>query len=163
MCKYDIIQLWEYANMEIRQDKSNLFKIIQNLFKIIHKSRSWNKLQITQKSQYNTLLLRHTHTFKLVCCTVLQCVAVCCSVLQCVAVCCTVLQCVAVCCTVLQCVTVCCSVLQCVAVCCSVLQGVAVCCSVLQCNAVCMIWNLSVISVLFWTAYAATAVCCSAL
>jgi len=34
----------------------------------------------------------------LMCCSVLQCVAVCCSVLQCVAVCCSVLQCVAVCC-----------------------------------------------------------------
>jgi len=40
----------------------------------------------------------------IVCCSVLQCVAVCCSVLQCVAVCCSVLQCVAVCCSVLQCV-----------------------------------------------------------
>ena len=62
---------------------------------------------------------RMTH---LVCCSVLQCVAVCCSVLQCVAVCCSVLQCVAVCCSVLQCAAVCCIVLQCVAVCCSVLQ-----------------------------------------
>ena len=35
-------------------------------------------------------------------------------------VCCGVLQCVAVWCSVLQCVTACCSVLQCVAVCCSV-------------------------------------------
>ena len=43
--------------------------------------------------------------------------------------CCSVLQCVAVCCSVLQCAAVCCSVLQCVAVCCSVLQFVAVCCS----------------------------------
>jgi len=42
-----------------------------------------------------------------VCCSVLQCVAVCCSVLQCVVVCCSVLQCVAVCCIVLQCVAVC--------------------------------------------------------
>jgi len=75
---------------------------------------------------------------RLVCCSVLQCVAVCCSVLQCVAVCCcpsktaevvyhSVLQCVAVCHSVLQCVTVCCSVSQCVAVCCSVSQSVAVC------------------------------------
>jgi len=32
----------------------------------------------------------------IVCCSVLQCVAVCCSVLQCVAVCCIVLQCGAV-------------------------------------------------------------------
>ena len=36
-----------------------------------------------------------------------------------------------VCCSVLQCVAVCCSVLQCVAVCCSMLQSVAACCSVL--------------------------------
>jgi len=44
----------------------------------------------------------------LVCCSVLQCVAVCCSVLQCVAVCCSVLQCVAVCCFyVYICVYVC--------------------------------------------------------
>jgi len=50
----------------------------------------------------------------LLCCIVLQCVAVCCSVSQCVAVCCSVLQCVAVCCSVLQCVAVCCSVSQCV-------------------------------------------------
>jgi len=34
------------------------------------------------------------------------------------------------CCSVLQCVAVCCSVLQCVAACCSVLQRVAVCFSV---------------------------------
>jgi len=33
---------------------------------------------------------------RVVCCSVLQCVAVCCSVLQCVAMCCSVLQCVAV-------------------------------------------------------------------
>jgi len=67
---------------------------------------------------------------RLVCCSVLQCVAVCCSVVQCGAVCCVVLQCVAV----LQCDSdirdsfhdrrlVCCNVLQCVAVCCSVLQS----------------------------------------
>jgi len=49
---------------------------------------------------------------------VLQCGAVCCSVLQydlapnLSIVCCSVLQCVAVCCSVLQCVAVCCSVLQ---------------------------------------------------
>ena len=97
----------------------------------------------------------------------LQCVAVWYRVLQCVAeevlkiarriVCCSVLQCVAVCCSVLQCVAVCCRgsaqdrkttcVLQCVAVCCSVLQCVAkevrkisrrlVSCSVLQCAAMC--------------------------
>jgi len=74
-----------------------------------------------------------------------QCV-VCCSVLQCVAVYCSMLQCIAVCCCVLwqngmlcasatllrskaskSCVriAVCCSVLQCVAVCCSVLRRVA--------------------------------------
>jgi len=76
----------------------------------------------------------------LLCCRVLQCVAVCCSVLQRTP--CSVLQCVAVCCSVLQCVLLrqylfprskqvnivvlmlellCCSVLQCVAVCYSVL------------------------------------------
>jgi len=44
---------------------------------------------------------------QLMCCSVLQCVAVCCSVLQCVAVCCSVLQCVAVCSNVMQCVAVC--------------------------------------------------------
>jgi len=43
----------------------------------------------------------------IVCCGVLQVVAVCCSVLQCVAVC---FPCVAVCCIVLQCVAVWCSV-----------------------------------------------------
>jgi len=67
---------------------------------------------------------------EIVCCSVLQCVAVCCSVLQCVAVCCSVLQCVAVRCSMLQCVAVRCSVFQCVAACCSVLQCVAV---MLQC------------------------------
>ena len=46
----------------------------------------------------------------LLCCSVLQYVAVCCSVLKCVAVCCSVLQCVALCCSVLQCVAVCSSV-----------------------------------------------------
>jgi len=51
-----------------------------------------------------------------VCCSVVQCVAVCCSMWQCVAVCCSVLQCVAVCCSVLRCGAVCCSVLQCVAI-----------------------------------------------
>jgi len=35
-------------------------------------------------------------TFDILCCTVLQCVAVCCSLLQCVAIFCSVLQCVAV-------------------------------------------------------------------
>jgi len=76
----------------------------------------------------------------IVCCSVLQCVAVCCSVcsvLQCVAVCCSVLQCAAVCCSVLQCVAVYCSVLQCVAMCCSMLQCGAARCNVLQCAAVC--------------------------
>ena len=47
----------------------------------------------------------------ILCCSVLQCVAVCCSVLQCVVVCCTVLQ-LAVRGSVLQCVAVCCSVLN---------------------------------------------------
>ena len=68
----------------------------------------------------------------MLCCSVLQCVAVCCSVLRkwtqiIRVVCCSVSQCVAVCCTnrlrsYLLCVAVCCSVLQCVAVCCSVLH-----------------------------------------
>jgi len=80
----------------------------------------------------------------MMCCSVLQCVAVCCSVLQCVAVYHSVLQHVAV--TSRACsssmstgklatafsvpLMVRCSVLQCVAVCCSVLQCVAACCSV---------------------------------
>jgi len=63
---------------------------------------------------------------RLVCCSVLHCIAVCCSVLQCVAVC-------AVCCSMLQYVALCCSMLQYAAVCYSMLQHVAVCCSVLQC------------------------------
>jgi len=42
-----------------------------------------------------------------------------------------------VCCSVLQCVAVCYSVFQRVAVCCSVLQSIAACCSVLQCVAEC--------------------------
>ena len=71
----------------------------------------------------------------LVCCSVLQCVAVCCSVLRCVAVWCSVVQCVAVCCNVLHYVAVCCSVVQCGAVWCSVVQLVAVQCSVLRCVA----------------------------
>jgi len=64
----------------------------------------------------------------MVCCSVLQCVAVRCSVLQCVAKCCSVF---AVCCSVLKggySPEICCvydlhvnGVLQCVAVCCSVL------------------------------------------
>jgi len=53
----------------------------------------------------------------LVCCSVLQCVAVYCIVSSPLAsMCCSVLQSVAVCCRVLQCVAVCCKVLQCVAV-----------------------------------------------
>jgi len=67
----------------------------------------------------------------LLCCSVLQCVAVCCSVLQCAAVRYSVLQCVAVCCDeiFLLILSVCLCVLT---VCCSLLQSVAVCCSVLQ-------------------------------
>ena len=65
----------------------------------------------------------------LLCCSILQYVAVCCSVLQCVAVCCSVLQCVAVCCKcrrMLQCcVAAWCRVLKCVA-------GVELCFRVLQ-------------------------------
>jgi len=60
---------------------------------------------------------------------------VCCSVLQCLAVCCRLLQIVADCCRLLQCDAVCCSMLQYVAVWC-----VAVCCSVLQCRRVFDCW-----------------------
>jgi len=42
------------------------------------------------------------------------------------------------CCSLLQCIAVCCSVLQCVAMCCCGLQWVAVGCSGLQCVAVCV-------------------------
>jgi len=74
----------------------------------------------------------------IVCCGVLQCVAVCCSVLQsprqnawmmtlAPAACCSVLQHVAACRSVLQCAAACCTVLQRVAACCSVLQRVATC------------------------------------
>jgi len=51
----------------------------------------------------------HTQRVKscILCCSVLQCVAVRFSALQCVAVCCSVLQCVAVCCSVLQLVRIC--------------------------------------------------------
>jgi len=88
---------------------------------------------------------------RLLCCSVLQCVAVCCSVLQCVAVfcralwfvCCWGVPCSAgtsrLCGGMSQCVEVCCSVLKCVAVCWSVLQCVEMCCSALKCVAVC--WN----------------------
>jgi len=51
----------------------------------------------------------------LLCCSVLQYVAVRCSALQCVAVRYSALQCGAVWCSMLQCVAVCCSVVQCVA------------------------------------------------
>jgi len=92
--------------------------------------------------------------WRIVCCSVLQCVAVCCSVLQFVAVCVNLLQCVAVCCSALQYVAVCCSVecsakmtwhtadlmttvsdSVCDAACCG--HGVAVWCSVVQCGVVC--------------------------
>jgi len=77
---------------------------------------------------------------------VLQCVAVCLSLFVaacCNLMCCSVLQCVAVCCTphhqIHKSVAVCCSVLQCVAVCCSALHTTSsdtqVCCSMLQCVA----------------------------
>jgi len=93
------------------------------------------------------------------CCGVLQCVAVCCSVLQCAAVCCSVVQDEVqevlcsdslVCCSVLLCVAVRCIVLrmmQYIAACgvaahvlslTSVLQCAAVCCSVLQCVLQCV-------------------------
>jgi len=84
---------------------------------------------------------------EIVCCSVLQCVAVCVGVLQCVAVCGSVWQCVAV--RNLQTPLtsrnnvaldaprgvdlVCCSVLQCLAMCFSALQHVALYCSVMQC------------------------------
>jgi len=87
----------------------------------------------------------HIRRKKLLCCSVLQCVAVCCSVLQCVAMCCSVSQCVAVRCSALQCakkthskvmtsfasntgrhVSTSDAKNSCVAVCCSVLQCVAV-------------------------------------
>ena len=67
----------------------------------------------------------------LVCCNVLQCVAVYCSALQCVAVCRSVLQGVAGIAVFGEALSRLSSgVLQCVAVCCRVLQGVAGCCSV---------------------------------
>jgi len=106
-------------------------------------------------------------------CSVVQCGVVCCSVLQwvavrfrvfqcdasgffrCVAVCCSGLRSVVECCSVmprgsfsapcsrvgalfcsiLRCVAVCCSMLQCVSVCCSVVQCVTARCRVLQCAA----------------------------
>jgi len=63
--------------------------------------------------------MSYPQTEEIVCCSVLQCVAVCCSVLQYVAVCCSPRRrrsCAAECCSVLRCVAVCCSMLQCVAV-----------------------------------------------
>jgi len=71
---------------------------------------------------------------------VLQCVVVCCSVLQCVAVC-SVLQCAEVCGSVrmhlgavpASLAWVCCSVWRCVALCGGVLHCDALCCTVLQC------------------------------
>jgi len=89
---------------------------------------------------------------RLLCCSVLQCVAVCCSVLQCFAERCDLFaaevcpvprappDCVEVCRSALKCVAVCWNVLQCVEVCCSVLKCVAVRWSVLQC--VEMSWEL---------------------
>ena len=59
------------------------------------------------------------------CCSVLQCVAVCYNVSLWFTACCSVLHHVAVCCSVLQRVAVGYSALQCVAVCCSVLHRVA--------------------------------------
>jgi len=100
----------------------------------------------------SSLLRRNTAWWGVVCCSVLQCVAVCGSVLQCVVACRTIchgllvviriaINCAsqlakhshnkawwcAVCCSVLQCVAVCCSLLQCVVVCCSALQCVVAC------------------------------------
>jgi len=89
-CNYENMQIWRFDRMT------------SNLFKIIHKFQSSNKLQIIHKSQYNPLLLHHKHKFKFVYyfelirhkCIILLAYtakAVCCSVLQCVAVCCSVL------------------------------------------------------------------------
>jgi len=68
----------------------------------------------------------------MVCCSVLQCVAVYCSVLHCVSAFCIVLQYVAVCFSGFQCFAVCCSLLPCVAVCYSVFHCVVLCCSVMH-------------------------------
>ena len=79
---------------------------------------------------------REVQKNKVVCFSVLQCVAVCCSVVQYVTVCCKMLQYVAVCCSVfvllylfirdrVSHVAVCCGVLQCVAC-----VAVCVCCSI---------------------------------
>jgi len=121
------------------------------------KKRAYFDGVLSLKASIDTL----SNAEMMVCCSVVQCMAVHCSVWQCVAVCCSdssVLQCVkasidtlsnaeiVVCCSVLQHVALYCSVhtaavcgsvlqctlLQCIAVCCSVLQCVAVYCSVLQ-------------------------------
>jgi len=98
-----------------------------------------NPLRHSANSATHCNTLQYTRLIHVVCCSVLQYVAVsllCCSVLQCAAVCCSessVLQCAAVCCSVLQYAAVCFRVLQSVADCCSVLQCAAVCCSALHC------------------------------
>jgi len=86
------------------------------------------------------------------CCSVLQCVAVCRSVLQCVAVCCNLswvtlashakLQEACAFCSVLQCVAVCCSVFWCIAVWCSVLQYVICHISRAQLQEACAFYNV---------------------
>ena len=115
----------------------------------------------------------------IVCCSVLQCVAVCCSVLQCVAVCCsactitgahTIENAYMMCCSVMQCVAVCCSVLQCVAVCCSTytitwartVENVwIVCCSALQRVAVKYTLKVSFVAMLYTVLFTATRwLCC---
>jgi len=65
----------------------------------------------------------YTCTPIVMCCSLLQCIAVCYKVLQSVVVCCSVFQCVAMCCSVLQCIALC---LQCVAARCSVFPSPSV-------------------------------------
>jgi len=89
-------------------------------------------------------IVTYVRLFRILCCHVLQCVAVRCSVLQCVAVCCSVLQCVAAqespSSSASKALSTCVRkalphpVSQCVAVRCSALQYVAVCCSMFQHN-----------------------------
>jgi len=80
------------------------------------KKRAYFDGVLSLKASIDTL----SNAEMMVCCSVVQCVAVYCSVWQCVAVISSVLQCVAVCCSVLQCVAVCRSVVHCGAVCCVV-------------------------------------------
>ena len=92
----------------------------KNKWLLRHVVSSWKSAFWVEFSLLRTLLQHACHVHKLVC----HCeTATCCRKL----VCCSVLQCVAVCCSVLQCVAVCCSALQCVAVRCSVLLQVCYC------------------------------------